>query len=77
MPTEATKTVEVAEISRRLFDLPAATTYLRELGAEGVTLNFVRGLVNSGAVPHLRIGRRFYVSRGALDHWLTSHERRR
>jgi excisionase family DNA binding protein len=79
MATEATKSVQTPVLAegRRLFDIQAAVAYLRSLGAEAVTMNFVRALVNSGQVPHVRMGRKFYVSRTALDHWITNHERRR
>lgn len=65
------------ETQRRLFDITAAVAYLRELGAEGTTVNFVRALIASGQVPHLRMGRKFYVTREALDRWIQNHERRK
>ena len=68
---------ETNSAERRLFDIQAAVAYLRGLGAEGTTVNFVRGLINSGAVPHLRMGRRFYLTRESLDRWIENHERRR
>jgi excisionase family DNA binding protein len=70
---EAIKSTE----ERRLFDIHAAVSYLRTLGAEGVTVNFVRALINGGQVAHLRMGRKFYVTREALDRWIENHERRR
>lgn len=62
---------------RRLFDITAAVTYLRELGAEGATVNFVRALIASGQVPHIRMGRKFYLTRESLDRWISNHERKR
>lgn len=73
----ATKPVEAPADARRLFDIPAAVLYLRSLGAEGVTTSFIRSLINSGQVPHLRMGRRFYLTRESLDRWISNHERRR
>lgn len=70
--------IETKEVQapRKLFDIPAAVVYLRELGAEGVTENFVRILINTGQVPHIRMGKRFYLTRAALDNWIQNHERR-
>jgi len=73
MPIETTTT----DTTRRLFDVQAAVAYLRGLGAEGVTVSFIRNLIARNEVPHLRMGRRFYVTRESLDRWVTNHERRR
>jgi excisionase family DNA binding protein len=73
MAIDITKPVE----ARRLFDILAAVEYLRGLGADGCTVNFVRGLINNGSVPHLRMGKKFYVTRESLDTWISRHERRR
>jgi hypothetical protein len=62
--------------SRRLFDIAGAVEYLRGLGATTTTKNFLRGLICTGQLPRLRIGKAFYVSREALDSWLAKHERR-
>jgi excisionase family DNA binding protein len=61
---------------QRLFDLKDTALYLHSLGAKSVTIGFVRELVNSGALPYLRIGKKFYVSKAALDNWLVKAERR-
>lgn len=61
---------------RRLFDIAGSVQYLRELGASTATPNFVRGLISAGAVPHLKIGKKFFVSKEALDVWLARAERR-
>jgi excisionase family DNA binding protein len=63
-------------VSRRLFDIPSAVQYLRDIGAASATTSFVRGLIATGGVPHVRIGKRFYVSKTALDTWLAQHEKR-
>jgi excisionase family DNA binding protein len=62
---------------QRLFDILAAVAYLKNIGADGATVSFVRGLISSGQIPHLKIGKKFFVSRTALDAWLAGHERRR
>jgi len=61
---------------RRLFDIGAAVAYLREIGATAATPNFVRAIIGRGEVAHLKIGKKFFVSREALDGWLQKHERR-
>ena len=62
---------------RQLFDVHAAAKYLREIGASGVSVHTVRGLLTSGALPFLKLGKRFYVSKSVLDRWLKNHETRR
>jgi hypothetical protein len=62
---------------QRLFDILAVVAYLKTIGANAATPNFVRGLISSGQLPHVKIGKKFFVSKGALDSWLLSHERRR
>jgi hypothetical protein len=46
----------IRNTQRRLFDILAAVEYLHELGADSVTVNFVRNLINRGKVPLLRMG---------------------
>jgi excisionase family DNA binding protein len=72
MPAETIK-----ETPRRLFAIQAAVEYLRELGAESVSVNFVRNLINRAEVPHIRMGKRFYITRQALDNWIERHERKK
>lgn len=62
---------------QRLFDVHSAVVYLRRLGADAVTVNFVRALINRGSVPHLRIGKKFYISRECLDQWIDRQQRRK
>lgn len=59
-----------------LFDIGAAVAYLHGIGANAATIRFVRGLINSGQVPHVKIGKKFFVTRDALDTWISRHERR-
>jgi excisionase family DNA binding protein len=61
---------------QRLFDVSAAAAYLQSIGATAASKNFIRGLIASGQVPHLKIGKRFFVSRTALDGWLSNRETR-
>jgi excisionase family DNA binding protein len=60
----------------RLYDIPGIVGYLQSVGATAATSTFVRGLINSGQLPHLKIGKAFYVSKAALDAWLAKAERR-
>ena len=60
----------------RLFDLKAAAEYLQSLGAAGTTAYYIRSLVASGKVPHIKLGRKFYISKNALDAWLERAEKR-
>ncbi len=66
----------VASDGRRLFDVSGAVEYLRAIGADGATVSFVRTLINTGQVSHVRIGKKFYMAREALDGWIAKHERR-
>lgn len=61
---------------RRLFDVQSGAAYLRQIGATAATVSFVRGLITSGQVAHVRIGKKFYVTREALDGWIGRHERK-
>jgi hypothetical protein len=62
--------------SQSLFDILATVAYLKSIGASAATPNFVRTLISSAQVPHVRIGKKFYLSKTALDHWLVTRERR-
>lgn len=68
---------QVETQARRLFDIAAAVEYLRSIGATSVTANFVRTLIGTGQVKHVRMGKKFFVTREALDAWIENHERRR
>jgi excisionase family DNA binding protein len=61
----------------RLYDIAGIVGYLQSVGATAATATFVRGLINSGKLPHLKIGKAFYVSKAALDGWLGKAELRR
>ena len=51
------------ESSSLLLDLPAAGAYL------GLTIWQVRGLVTSGELPVLRVGRKLYCRKATLARW--------
>ena len=71
------QTPEAASLNgRRLLDIIAAVAYLQSLGATSATTNFVRGLIARGEIPHLKISKKFYVSKGSLDRWIETRERR-
>jgi hypothetical protein len=81
--TESTeKTRNEAETSERgmaqqLFDVEASAQHLRDRGAHAATVYLVRTLISTGRVPHIRVGRRLYVTRASWDAWLAKSERRR
>jgi len=60
----------------RVFDIGAAVEYLRSLGAIGVSISTIRGAISSGRIAHTRLGKKFYISKAALDQWVTRAERR-
>jgi excisionase family DNA binding protein len=62
--------------NQRLFDIQGAVAYLQSMGATGVSVSTVRSLIASGQVAHIKLGRRFYITREAIDEWLSRHERR-
>ena len=61
---------------QRLFDIGGAVDYLRSIGAGAASPWFIRQIISRGELPHLRIGKKFYVSREALDGWISKRERR-
>jgi excisionase family DNA binding protein len=60
----------------RLLDILLAVSYLKSIGADSASENFVRNLISTGQIPHVRIGKKFYISRVALDSWINSRERK-
>lgn len=62
--------------ARRLFDLAGAAKYLVELGAEGVTIHSVRRLVANRELPVLKISKKFFITREAIDSWIARQGRR-
>jgi len=74
--TPAKPVSDESRAEQRFFTVEDAQHYLVAIGAVGVGVTFVRQLIVTGAIPHVRMGRRYYVSRVALDEWLLKHERR-
>ena len=64
------------EREQKLFDVMGSAKYLQKIGGSSATPSFIRTLIATGQVPHIRIGRKFFISREALDSWLARHERR-
>jgi excisionase family DNA binding protein len=60
----------------KYFDIPAAVEYVRSIGLSGVTPWTIRMAINSGRLAHIREGKRFYVSKSAVDSWLAKAEKR-
>jgi excisionase family DNA binding protein len=65
MTTDATKAIgpTARESSALLLDLPAAGAYL------GLTVWQVRGLVGSGELPVVKVGRKLYLRKAMLVRW--------
>jgi hypothetical protein len=61
----------------RAFDITGAVAYLKGLGFDAATPNFIRSLVSRRQVPHIKLGKKFYLTRIALDGWLAKNEGRR
>lgn len=59
----------------RVFDIPSAVEYVRSLGATGVSVSTIRGEIGSGRIPHTKLGKKFYLSKTALNTWITRAER--
>jgi excisionase family DNA binding protein len=66
----------MVEENRTLYDIAGAVSYLQRVGATTATATFVRGLISSGQLPHLKIGKAFYVSKSAIEAWLARSEKR-
>jgi excisionase family DNA binding protein len=60
----------------RYFDIPAAAVYTNSIGLTGVTANTIRMAINSGRIAHIKEGKKFYVSKSAIDAWLAKAEKR-
>jgi excisionase family DNA binding protein len=59
----------------RFFDIPAAVEHLRSLGFN-VTPWTIRTAINSGRLAHIKEGKKFHVSKAAIDAWLTKAEKK-
>jgi excisionase family DNA binding protein len=60
----------------RMFDIVGTAEYLRSIGMTGVSAYTVRSEINSGRLAHTKVGKKFYVSKTAVDAWLSKAERR-
>jgi excisionase family DNA binding protein len=58
------------------FDIRGSVNYLKAIGYDAATETFIRTLISRGQLSHVRVGRKFYVSRASLDAWLARAERR-
>jgi hypothetical protein len=66
----------MTDTAPRVFDLAAAVTYVRSLGATGVTIHTIRSEINAGRIACTKLGKKFYVSKTALNAWILRAERR-
>ncbi len=67
----------MSEQQQTLFDIGDAAKYLQSLGAKAASINFIRTIISTGQVPHLRVGKKFYIAKSALDRWVDTREKRR
>ena len=58
----------------QLFDVKAACEYLKSIGVVAATINSTRTIF--GQVSHIRVGKRFYVSKESLDSWLVNRQQK-
>lgn len=65
------------EQQRQLFDFEGSANLLVGQGADSATVPFVRGLVNRGELPFVKIGKKFFIRRVDLEQWVERHARRR
>ena len=63
-------------VQQRIFDIQSAAEYVRSIGGTGTTPHTIRGLIAAGSLPKIKIGKKFFVTRAALDSWISAHERR-
>jgi hypothetical protein len=59
----------------QLFDVKAACDHLKSIGVSAATVSSTRTIF--AQVPHIRIGKRFYVSKESLERWIDQRQRRR
>jgi len=66
--TQATESKHTGSATPRLLNIPDAATYM------GCTVWFVRTLIWSRQVQHLRLGKRFLLDRSDLDRFIDSQK---
>ena len=71
-----TETHPASSEGRRLFDILGAVEYFKSAGADAATKHFVRQLIATGQINHIRVGKKFYIAREALDAWIAKRQRR-
>jgi excisionase family DNA binding protein len=59
-----------------MFDTATGAEYMRGIGLVTCTPTFISRLMREGEIARVRVGKRYYVSKAALDGWLLRHERR-
>ena len=62
--------------NQRLLDRYDAQTYMRQLGISGVSPRIFFTLIANGEIPRVRVGRKYFITREALDGWIARNERR-
>jgi hypothetical protein len=75
-PAESAPAAQANTNGQRLFDIGDSVAYLHCIGATSATPSFIRSLIASGQVAHLKIGKKFYVTKTVLDRWLETREKR-
>lgn len=58
----------------QLLDVKSACDYMKSIGVSSATINSTRTIF--AQIPHIRIGKRFFVSRENLDGWISNRQRR-
>jgi excisionase family DNA binding protein len=66
----STNSVATSVVSPLLLNLPAASS------AAGLTVWQLRGLIASGEIPVVKVGRKLYVRRTTLQRWAERAEQR-
>jgi excisionase family DNA binding protein len=65
-----------SDTAPRLLSIHDAAKYLGEIGAGAVSVNFIRTIIASGQIPHLKIGRKFFVTVDSIRRWIETREKR-
>ena len=60
----------------RYFDIPAAAAYVVSLGMKGVRPYTIRHAISNSRLVHTRVGKKFFVSKAAIEAWLQRAERK-
>jgi excisionase family DNA binding protein len=60
----------------RFFDIQGAAMYANSIGLSGVTSYTIRGAISAGRLPCIKVGKKFHISKSAIDAWLARAEKR-